>query len=50
MSNNETTLNVIISTKSRHLIDRVKDAINNALLNLENKGNMIYWDIQETEQ
>jgi len=50
MSNNETTLNVIISTKKRHIIDRVKDAINDALLNLENRGNVIYWDIQEVTE
>ena len=50
MTIDETVLQVIISTKSRHLIDRVKDTINDALLNLENRGNVIYWDIQEIQQ
>lgn len=46
----ETTLEVTISTQQRRLIDRVKDAINTALLNLENRGEVIYWDIQEQTQ
>lgn len=50
MSQNETTLNVTISTTKRTLIDKVKDAINDALLNLENRGDVVYWDIQEAEQ
>jgi len=46
----ETVLQVIISTKRRPLIDKVKDAINNALLDLENRGNVVYWDIQEVTE
>ena len=47
MSENQTTLTLTISTTKRSLIDKVKDKVNNTLLNLENRGDILFWDIQE---
>lgn len=45
----ETTISVTINTKDQRIINRVKNALNSALLELENDDVWLYWDIEEVK-